>query len=102
MMNIILTNPMGWVIIIPMKTFKGGEAMRTLRLATYLKQADREYERTKQVLGEQAMKKYRIDYDFILYCLLKQELPFILVYKGKAYEINTAEDLERILLIINY
>ncbi len=76
--------------------------MRTLRLTTYLKQADREYEIIKQVLGEQAMKKYETDYDFILFTLLKKELPFILTYKGKAYEVYTADDLERTLLIINY
>jgi len=77
--------------------------MRTLKLATYLKQADREYERTKQVLGEQEMKRYRIDYDFILYLLLKkEERPFKLAWKGRAYEIWTEEDLERTLLTINY
>ncbi len=102
MMQIILTNPTAWVIIMLMKTFKGGVAMKTLRLATYLKQADREYERTKQVLGEQGMKAYKIDYDLILFTLLKKELPFILTYKGKAYEINNADDLERTLLTINY
>jgi hypothetical protein len=103
MIKIILTNPTTCIIIIPMKTFKGGIAMRTIKLATYLRKADREYERTKQAIGEQKMIKYRIDYDFILYLLFKkEERPFKLEWKGRTYEIWTEEDLERTLLIINY
>jgi len=76
--------------------------MKEIKLTTYLRKADREYEKTRQIIGEQEMKKWRIDYDFILYLLLKKELPFRLKYKGRVYEIWTPEELERVLLTISY
>jgi len=62
--------------------------MRTIRLVTYLRKADKVYEEVKRVIGEEQMKRYGTDYDFILYTLLKkEERPFKLAWKGRVYEI---------------
>jgi hypothetical protein len=80
--------------------------MKELRLSDYLKKAWREYEKTKRAVGEEQMRRWGLDYDFLLYWLLKQELEkhdvIRLVYKKRTYDIYTTDDLERTLLIIKY
>jgi hypothetical protein len=77
--------------------------MREVKLTTYLRKANKEYEKMKRIIEEDNMKKWKLDYDYILFSLLrKEDRPFILTYKKKSYTIYTEEDLEKALLIINY
>ncbi len=69
-----LTNPTAWVIILHMKTFKGGVAMRVISVENLINQAKRQYEKELLAFRDQPFIHCRFSFYFTLYYAIEDYL----------------------------
>ncbi len=70
----LLTNPTAWVIIIPMKTLKGGEAMRVVCVENLINKAKKQYEKELLAFKDQPFIHCKMTFYFALYYAIEDYL----------------------------
>jgi len=69
-----LTNPTVWVIIILMKTLKGGAAMRVISVENLINQAKKQYEKELLAFKDQPFIHCKMTFYFALYYAIEDYL----------------------------